>query len=78
MKRTTLTTSILALTLSAAAPLFAAQSTPNALSPHDACKQQAREQHIAKDQRRAFMKSCIQQHRQSPPEQSPAAPAVKQ
>lgn len=77
MKRTILATSILAMTLSAAAPLFAAESTATTLSPHDACKQQAREQHIAREQRKSFMKSCIRQHRQSPTEQSPAGPPAQ-
>lgn len=65
MKRTIVATSILALTLSAAAPLFAAQSTKTPVTPEAACRQQAHHEHIAKSKMKAYIESCVQKHNQA-------------
>ena len=65
MKRTIIATSILAFTLSAAAPLFAAETNKPPLTPEQACRQQAHHEHIAKSKMRAYIESCVQKHNQA-------------
>jgi hypothetical protein len=57
MKPTVLSGIALIFALSAAAPLFAA--TKPVSSPEAMCRQQAAQQHIAKNKLNAYVKSCL-------------------
>lgn len=78
MKRVIVTTTLLAFALSAASPLFAADTAAQK-SAEAACKAQAEKEHVAKDKLDAYMKSCIQKHAQAAttPGGTPAQPATK-
>jgi hypothetical protein len=75
MKRTLVTTTILAFALSTAAPLFAAemgtaQKTPAQIE--QMCKSSAKKEHIAKSKREAYVKSCVEKHTAKAPATAPA------
>ena len=78
MKRTTVTTTLLAFALSAASPLFAADTGAHQ-SAEAACKAQAEKEHVAKDKLDAYLKSCIPKHTQAATTHggTPAKPATK-